>query len=109
MARPSKTDQEIGFIRDAWTELRTLEAEYHTVISCYVTPQARPGCFRFRLVCVPLMDDAPSGLGTQAVEWTFPSASDTSLAGELWRQSIKLSRQVYEADEKRAFGKKLGG
>jgi hypothetical protein len=101
MARPSKTQQEMGYVRDWWQEVRVLEAEHHGQVSMFVTATQRPGVMQFRLVFTPLMDGMENGLGVQALDFTYPNAEQSTLAGFLWRKCMSLSRMVMEDEEKR--------
>lgn len=108
MSRPSKTEQEQGFFRDCWTEMRSIEAEYHGVISIYVSTLARPGTFGFRMIFTPLMGDTDEGIGVHALEFIYPNVEQTTFAAFLWRKAIALARMVREGKEQpvRPFGKK---
>lgn len=99
MARPSKTDQEIGHIRDYWTELRTIEAEYHGMVTVFVNCTTRPGVLVFRMIFTPLMEGQPNALGTTTLEFLYPNIEQSTLAGFLWRKAITLGRLVAEDAE----------
>ena len=109
MSRPSKTDQELGAIKDWWTEVRTLEAEYHGTFLMYISALGRPGTFAFRMVFVPLLGGEENHMGTQALEFLYPNAEQSTLAGFLWRKAITLGRMVHEQDEKVHLGPKKRG
>lgn len=109
MARPSKTDQELGAMRDFWNEVRTLEADHHGMFTMLVSPVGRPGIFKFTMVFTPLMEGQPNGLSSHSMEFTFPNVEESALAGMLWRKSIRLGWMVREAAEKRAHDRKPGG
>lgn len=99
MPRPSKTDQELGAIRDFWTEIRTLEAEYHGSVSIYVNTTPRPGTISFKMVFTPLMGNRENHMETDALEFVYPNAEQTTLAPFLWRKAISLSRMVHQRQE----------
>ncbi len=109
MPRPSKTDQELGAIRDFWTEVRTLEAEYHGMFNMYVSAVDRPGVFRFTMNFTPLMGDLENGMGTHSLDFRYPNAEQSTLTGFLWRKAIALSRMVREEAEQRAGRRIIGG
>jgi hypothetical protein len=108
MSRPSKTDQELAALRDCWTEIRTMEAEYHGVVSIYVSALARPGTFGFRMVFTPLVGPTDEDIGGHSLEFIYPNVEQSFFAGFLWRKAIALSRMVREGREKpvRPFGKR---
>lgn len=109
MARPSKTDQEQGYIRDMWNEIRTIEAVHHGMVSMHVAALPRPGVMAFKMVFTPLMEGQENGLGVHALEFIYPNAEQSTLAGFLWRKAISLGRMVEDADsEGRLAPKKRG-
>ena len=97
MPRPSKTEQEQGFFRDYWTEVRTIEADYHGMVSMAVNATGRPGVMVFRMVFTPLIGQVENGLGSSAVEFTYPNVEQTTLAAFLWRKAMALHRIVADA------------
>lgn len=101
MARPTKTDQERGYMRSFWQELKTLEADYVgiTTVSAYGSP--RPGVFIFRVSFTPILTTAENPLGAAAVQIEYPNGSTQTLAGALWSASMKLTTMVYEEDQAR--------
>jgi hypothetical protein len=108
MARPSKTEQEMGYLRDWWTEVRTMEADYHGQVSMFVSATQRPGVMQYRMVFTPLMGDLENGLGVQAIDFVYPNVELSSYAGFMWRKAISLSRMVEQAAELRARQSKNG-
>lgn len=97
MARPSKTEQERAFLRSAWDVMRTLQADYQGVVSIYANTLGRPGCFTFRLVFTPLVEDAENFLGANAVQFEFPTARVSTLAATLFAQAMKLQQVVADS------------
>ena len=97
MARPSKTEQEQGYIRDFWNEIRVLEAEYHGEVQLWLFPTARPGVFQCRMTFTPLMNSVENRLGVVGLTFAYPNAEQSTFAGFLWRKAIALSRMVAEA------------
>lgn len=96
MSRPSKTDQEMGYIRDFWNEVRTQEAQHHGIFSTHIYPIARPGVFQIQLSFTPLRGDLENGMGVSSIVCTYPNAEQSTLAGFLWRKAISLGRMVEE-------------
>lgn len=107
--RPSKTDQEMGAMKDFWMEVRAMEAEYGGMVSMFVNPTGRPSVFRFTMVFTPLMEGSPNALGTHSLDFSYPNAEQSGLAAFLWRKSIALSRMVREESEQRAGRRIIGG
>jgi hypothetical protein len=96
MARPSRTDQEMGYIKDWWTEIRTIEAQHHGIVTMNVYPLPRPGVFQFQLSFTPLMGSVENGMGVCSLVFAYPNAEQSSLAGFMWRKAISLGRMVEE-------------
>jgi hypothetical protein len=109
MARPSKTDQELGYLKDFWEEVRTTEADYHGSWSMEVWPSNRPGVMTYRMIFAPLMGAIEYGLGKQTLEFTYPNAEQSTMSGFLWRKAIALGRQVKLASEEERSRKINGG
>lgn len=97
MARPSKTEQERGYMRSAWDVLRTIQADYQGVVSVYANCTGRPGVFTFRLVFTPLVEDAENYLGANAIQFEFPTAQTSTLAATLFAQAMKLQQVVADS------------
>ena len=99
MARPSKTDQELGYLKDFWEEVRTMEADYRGSWSMEVWPSNRPGVMLYRMIFIPHMGGLENLLGKQALEFTYPNVEQSTMSGFLWRKAIALGRQVKGALE----------
>jgi hypothetical protein len=109
MARPSKTDQEIGYLKDFWEEVRTMEADYHGQWSMEVWPSSRPGVMIYRMIFTPLMVAVEYGLGKQTLGFVYPNEEQSTYSGFIWRKAISLSRQVKAAAEEERARIKNGG
>lgn len=101
MPRPSKTEQELGYLKSFWTEVRTLEAEYRGLFSMFVGATPRPGVMEYRMVFTPLMGNVENGMEIDALTFLYPNVEQSSYAGTLWRKSISLSRMVHLRDEEK--------
>ncbi|HKH19360.1 MAG TPA: hypothetical protein VKB53_00350 [Gammaproteobacteria bacterium] len=101
MPRPSKTDQEHGYLGAFWKELRLLEADYAGVTATAISPSQRPGIMVFRITFAPFVGEEKDLIGTQAVQFEFPNSSTQTLAGALWSAAMKLTTLVSEADRAR--------
>lgn len=96
MARPSKLDQEMGYIRDLWNELKTIEAVHHGMVSMTVSPLKRPGVLFFHMSFTPMDAQFHGGEGICSLSFQYPNAEQSTLAGFLWRKAISLGRMVEE-------------
>lgn len=96
-------------MKDFWLEVRAMEADYQGMFSMFTNPTNRPGVFRFTMVFTPLMEGMANTLGTHSLDFSYPNAEQSSLAGFLWRKAIALSRMVREASEQRAGHRIIGG
>lgn len=97
MPRQSKTDQEIGYIRSYWDEIREMEADYKGVVACVVDYTSRPGVLIIRHTFVPIIGGQRNFMGTQAHVIEFPNSQQGSLASTLWAASLKLLALVEQA------------
>lgn len=97
MPRPSKTEQEVGFIHSLWEELRTMEADHHGTVSITLHPSRRPGILTIRMVFTPALAGEENHLGTSAVQYDFPGPAVQSFAGSLWMFAGRLHDLVSRA------------
>lgn len=67
----------------------------------YVSPTQRPGVFAFRMVFQPLYGTEEAPIYTEALEFIYPNAERSTLAGFLWRKAIGLTVQVLQGVEAR--------
>jgi len=98
MPRPSKTEQEMGYLKDFWTEVRTMEAEYHGSFEMKVNPTGRPGVMVYKMEFTPEQLGTPGVLGVISLAFQYPNVEQSSYAGFMWRKAISLSRMVEEAE-----------
>lgn len=94
MARPSKTQQELGYIRDWWNEVRTIEAEYKGQVTLTIQAMPRPGVFGMELRFTPILEDQMNPLGAHTLLFYYPNVEQSTLAGFLWRKVMSLGRMV---------------
>lgn len=94
MARPSKTDQEIGYVKDYWNEARTIEADHKGIIVMSVHATPRPGVVVVRLVFTPMFGGVENGLGVVSTENVYPNAERSTFWGFMWRKVIALGYQI---------------
>jgi len=96
MARPSKTDQERGYLDMFWREIRVMEADYAGGFTVFTYPTIRPGVFNFRFVFTPHEGEGPGYMGQQAVNFDYPTAATQTMAASLWTHAMKLHSLVAE-------------
>ena len=110
MPRVSKTDQELGYVRSFWNEVKTFQAVYGTTFGLSVHLSDRPGVLVFRMEAASLLDASGEGMGTNAIQFEFPTPHKTTMAGALWAHAMKLSDLIEENDKRRqaASGKRRG-
>jgi len=97
MARRSKTEQEQGYVRNYWDEVREMEADYRGVVLCAVECGPRPGVLRFRLSFTPLLLGEDNHMGSVMYQFEFPNAGVQSFAGAFWAASLKLLALVEQS------------
>lgn len=97
MPRPSKTEQEIGFIKSLWEELRTMEADHHGTVELKLYPSKRPGVLTIRMIFTPSLAGEDFHLGAQALQFEFPGPQQATFAGALWLFAGRLHDQVANA------------
>ena len=94
MGRPTRHDQETGFMRSFWDAIRTMEADYHGTCDLRFSAMPRPGVVTIRLSFVPFLEGEKNFIGSAAVQVEFPSAADRTLAGTLFYLSQQLDRTL---------------
>jgi hypothetical protein len=96
MPRKSKTDQERGYARAAWDELRDIEDEFKAAVFITITPEHRAGVWKLRISCSQVL----AKLGTQpidtAISVIWPNAHDQAFTGAMWDALIKLRAMAEE-------------
>jgi hypothetical protein len=97
MARKSKTEQEQGYLRSYWDEIREMEHDFMGVATCSMEGTPRPGVLRIRLSFTPFAGDEYNSLGVSTVVLEYPNAQQGSLASTLWAASLKLLQLVESA------------
>lgn len=102
MPRKSKDQIDREAMRDLWDELRELNVDYGAVVNLTFYPSKRAGIFVFRMTAVPIDPFEFEIVGTQAIQFEFPSPLMQSLSGALWSYSMKLTQQYEEAYKRSA-------
>lgn len=103
MPRPSKSDQEKGFIRSWWDHVREIETDYHGTVMISTFATERPGVFAWRLSFTPFMGDMENMLHRAAIGFNFPDSRNVTLAGALFVAAMNLGDLVEDlAQEQKA-------
>lgn len=105
MPRRSKEDQEEGYMRALWDELRYLQVDHSGTVSVTVDPSERPGVFFFRFAFRPASTEDLGAWGTQSIQIEFPNVNRQLLSAALWQALSKLVDAVVDA---RTFGPRPG-
>lgn len=101
MPRPSRQDQETGFMRSFWDSVRTIEADYHGTCELRFSALPRPGVVTIRLAFVPFLEGEKNFIGSAAVQVEFPSAANRTLAGTLFYLSQQLDATLSDGFSRR--------
>lgn len=101
MPRKPKEEQEAGYMRSLWDELRYLQVDHTGTVAVTCDPSERPGVFYFRFVFRPANKEDMELWGTQAIQIEFPNGSRQMLSAALWTALMKLTDAVVDA---RTFG-----
>ena len=96
MPRKSKTDQEIGYARSAWDQLRDTEDDFKASVFVTLTPEHRAGVWRIRLSCAQVFAQYGQQPVDCAVSVIWPNAHTQSFMGALWDAQIKLFAMAEE-------------
>ena len=95
MPRVTKQEQEVGFLRSFWDEVREMEADFNGSVVVYETASKRPGILSLRLVFTQAVGKKDNPLSACSYSYTFPSAANQTYAGSKWVAARAL-RQVVE-------------
>lgn len=97
MARPSKTAQELGYLRSAWEEVEDMAHEHGVLVDVRILMTLSRGTFNIRAEAATIEKDLlGKPLGTTAIMVRFPNGHNTTLAGELWNCLHKLNDMAAE-------------
>lgn len=107
MARTSKTEQELNYLRSAWEEVEFAAVENHFKIEIRMSPTISRGVWAIEMVgtCTDKYGDKIPPIREMAV-FRFPNGRLVTFAGELWSVLHKFNIQLEEALDnwKRATG-----
>lgn len=98
MARPSKMDQELAYLRSAWEELEDQSVEYGFKTDLYMTPTISRGVWNVLAIAESkehLDDGTPAWV--EKCQFRYPNGRSVTFAGELWAVMRRFSRQIAEA------------
>lgn len=96
MGRKTKTDQERGYARSAWDEIRDIEDEFKASVFITLQPEHRAGVWKIRLSCSQVLVKYGTQPIDSAISVIWPNAYDQMFMGALWDTVIKLRAIVEE-------------
>lgn len=101
MPRPSKTDQELAYLRSAWEELEEQAVEYEFHTDLLMTPTISRGVWNVTVVATSKDRDSKGDpLGVERVQFRFPNGRMVTFAGEMWNVLHRFTEQVAEARDR---------
>lgn len=101
MPRPSKTDQELAYLRSAWEEVEEQAVEYGFKTDLLMTPTISRGVWSFSAVAVSKeLDERGHPVATERVTFRYPSGRNVMFAGELWSVLHRFTDQIAEARDR---------
>jgi hypothetical protein len=101
MARPSKMDQELAYLRAAWEELEEQAVEHDFKTDLYMTPTISRGVWTVLAIAESkeqLQDGTPAWV--ERCQFRYPNGRSVTFAGELWSVMRRFTAQVAEARDK---------
>jgi hypothetical protein len=108
MPKPTKTEQERGFIRSFWDELREIEADFMGIAQVFEYTSKRPGVLEIALAFDKEIGPDDEPMGRQMYKYEFPNSSNQTYAASKWIAARALRQMVEEAVSKRPVRKKKG-
>jgi hypothetical protein len=97
MPRPSKTSQELGYLRTAWEEIEDMQLEHHVLVTVKLIPVSSRGVWNLRGEIVTIeCDTYDQPIGRSTIMMRFPNGHNTTFAGELWNMLHKLNIEAGE-------------
>lgn len=101
MARPSKMDQELAYLRSAWEELEDQAVEYGFHTDLLLTPTISRGVWNVTAVATSKeLDEQGKALWIERCQFRYPNGRSVTFAGELWAVMRRFSNQIAEARDK---------
>lgn len=97
MPRRSKQEQELGYFRAAWDEIRVMEADFTGNVEIRLNPTQRPGVFNIQMKFTQGLFQDENAVRQESITVNFPDASQSMFSGMIWHLAMQLSRQVLEA------------
>lgn len=101
MARPSKMDQELAYLRSAWEEVEEQAVEYGFHTDFMLTPTISRGVWNVTAISTSkerLSDGTPAW--TERCQFRYPNGRSVTFAGEFWAVMQRFTRQIGEARDK---------
>lgn len=97
MPRPSKTEQERGFLRAFWDEVREIEADFSGVVYVREQAQPRPGVLHIEIEFVQVVGEEGNLLNTCKYTYLYPNSMLHTYAASKWLAARALRQMVEEA------------
>jgi len=99
MPRKTKTDEEVGYLRAFWDEVREMEADFNGAVSIQELPSKRPGVLEIHLSFTQAVGTLDNPLSQAKYKYTFPTALNQTYAASKWVAARALRQVVADMDE----------
>jgi len=97
MPRPSKTDQELGYLKAAWEEIEDMQREHGMITTVTLSTANSRGVFNIRGEVRTIETDLlKEPLGRSSIMVRYPNGNNTTFAGQLWNLLHKLNDEAGE-------------
>lgn len=96
MPSKTKTEQEQGFLRSFWDEIKEMEADFDGVVTVTETASKRPGVLEIHLSFTQNEGPLDSPVSQAKVKYTFPSALNQTYAASKWMAARSLCQVVQD-------------
>lgn len=98
MARKSKMDQEMAYLRSAWEEIEDQAIEYDFLTTMMMLPTISRGVWSITLYAYSKERDNQGEIKyTEKAQFRFPNGRSVTFAGELWAVLHRFTNQIAEA------------
>jgi len=106
MPRPSRTEQEVGFLRSFWDEAREIEADFNGTVTVTETTARRPGVLEIEVKFVQLVGDEENLLDTCRYVYQYPNSMLHTYSASKWLAARALRQLVEDSAAARPKGRK---
>jgi len=104
--RPSKTEQEVGFIRAFWDEVREMEADYNGYVHVTEIASKRPGVLDITLTFEQVVGEDNNLLDTCRYKYLYPNSMLHTYGASKWIAARALRQLVEDVAAARPKAKK---